>query len=151
MILQSLIALFERDLNKLKTEINLYQNEENLWKIESNILNSGGNLCLHIIGNLNAFIGAGIAKSGYIRNREGEFSLKHVSRNKLINDIDDTIQIIKKGLSQLSENDLKKDFPIVIWKEPTKMDFTLIHLHSHLNYHLGQINYHRRLLDMVND
>ena len=147
MILDALLQLFERDLNRLKQEIELYTNEENLWVVEPNIANCGGNLCLHLIGNLKAFIGAGLAKSGYIRRRDDEFSLKNISKSELIEGVEQTLDIVIKGLNSLEESDLGKDFPITIWKEPTEMGYTLIHLHSHLNYHLGQINYHRRLLD----
>ncbi|MBO0324021.1 DUF1572 family protein [Muricauda sp. CAU 1633] len=147
MILDALVELFERDLNKLKEEINLYTREENLWVVEHNIANCGGNLCLHLIGNLNAFIGAGLANSGYIRQRDDEFSLKNVSKSELIEGIDQTIAVVSKGLNSLEESDLNNDFPILVWEKPIEMGKMLIHLHSHLNYHLGQINYHRRLLD----
>ena len=52
MKIETLKILFNRDLNKLKQEIELYQNENNLWEIEKGISNSAGNLCLHLIGNL---------------------------------------------------------------------------------------------------
>jgi len=63
MIVESLKELFRRDLQKLKQEIELYEKDSNLWKVESSIKNSGGNLCLHLIGNLNTFIGNGLAFS----------------------------------------------------------------------------------------
>ena len=56
MITDTLIMLFERDLQKLKTEIELYKDEDNLWLIKKGIDNSAGNLCLHLIGNLSHFI-----------------------------------------------------------------------------------------------
>ena len=143
----ALIELFERDLNRLKHEIELYQDESALWITDKSILNSAGNLCLHIVGNLKAFIGAGLANNGYVRDRTFEFSGKNVSRTKLYQDIQETIEIVKSGLELLSAEQLSDQFPIKIWKEETGMSFTLIHLYGHLNYHLGQINYHRRLLD----
>ena len=76
MIIQSISALYVRDLQKLKTEIELYQFEEKMWVINQSILNSGGNLCLHIIGNLKTFIGNGLCQNGYVRQRELEFSKK---------------------------------------------------------------------------
>jgi hypothetical protein len=78
---ESLKSLFLRDLNKLKQEIESYQNETNLWKTEANISNSAGNLTLHIVGNLSHFVGAVLGNSGYVRNRELEFSLKDVPKN----------------------------------------------------------------------
>ena len=147
MIINSLKDLFTRDLEKLKEEIQAYKDEKNLWKVEASIANSGGNLCLHLVGNLNTYIGAGLANSNYIRNRENEFSLKNIARSELIESIEQTITVVVEGLDQLDDSDLEKDFPILIWEDPKPMDFTLVHLHAHLSYHLGQINYHRRLLD----
>ena len=145
---EALIELYQRDLQKLKKEILLYQDESNMWIVEGSITNSAGNLCLHLIGNLKAFIGATLAQSGYIRQREREFSDKNVSRADMLVAIDETIEVVTEGLSQLSTAQmLQLSFPIKIWKKETSMSYTLIHLHSHLNYHLGQINYHRRLLD----
>ena len=146
-MIQSLQSLFARDLNKLKTEIESYQDERNLWKTDKNISNSAGNLCLHLVGNLNHYIGATLGHSGYLRIRDLEFSLKDIPRAKLIQQIESTIEIVKSSLERLSPEDLHKQYP----SEPLGYEMTtgyfLIHLFGHLNYHLGQINYHRRLLD----
>ena len=147
MIKESLIEIFERDLNKLIDEINLYKDEKSLWIIKEGIGNSAGNLCLHLIGNLNHFIGAVLGKSGYVREREKEFSLKDIPRKELVSNIEMTIVVVKESLSKLTAADFEKDFAIEIFGKPQKTDFILIHLTTHLTYHLGQINYHRRLLD----
>jgi len=148
MIIETLKTVFKRDLEKLKSEMELYRNENNLWRFEKGIANSGGNLCLHILGNLNAYIGVGLAGSDYKRQRDLEFSLKHIPTDELIQRINDTILVVESGLNNLTEDRMKGDFPIVIWdNKPTAMEYTLIQLATHLNYHLGQINYHRRLLD----
>ncbi|WP_225901984.1 DUF1572 family protein [Zobellia barbeyronii] len=144
---ETLIELFTRDLNTLKNEIALYSDDTTLWKVENSIKNSGGNLCLHIIGNLKTFIGNALALDDYIRRRDFEFSGKNVDRTILYKEIDETISIVTKGISMLSDDQLNGNYPALIWKNETKTDFTLIHLHSHLTYHLGQINYHRRLLE----
>jgi len=148
MLIETLKSLFNRDLLKLKTEIELYQLEDNIWHVDQNISNSAGNLCLHLIGNLNAYIGVGLAKTNYVRQRDLEFSLKNIPRFELIKQIEQVILVVESGLQNLTEDQMDRDFPIVIWEKPTKMDYTLIHLFGHLNYHLGQINYHRRLLDL---
>jgi len=143
----ALQELYRRDLNRLKEEIRLYQDEVNLWKIENSIKNSGGNLCLHLIGNLKTYIGNGLVQIGYVRQRDFEFSGKNVARTELYQQIDETIEVVGRGVNKITEEQLQGNFPMKIWKEETGMTFTLIHLHSHLNYHLGQINYHRRMLD----
>ncbi len=147
MIIDSLKSLFLRDLNKLKKEINLYSSEENLWKADKEIANSGGNLCYHLIGNLKYFIGSQLGNTGYVRQRDLEFSAKNIPREELVTLIDETIQIVEKALTSLSDEDLGKTFPIVVFKEEMTTGYFLIHLSTHLNYHLGQLNYHRRLLE----
>jgi uncharacterized damage-inducible protein DinB len=148
MIQQSLSELFERDLNKLKEEINLYKDENRIWDVKGDIKNSAGNLTLHLLGNLNHFIGAILGNSGYVRNRDEEFSDNHVPRTEIIGNIDKTIGIIKSTLLKVSDQQLKKDYPIKVLKnkETMRTEFFLIHLLGHLNYHLGQVNYHRRLI-----
>lgn len=149
MITSTLITLFERDLIKLKGELLAYRSEENIWKTEAQIPNSAGNLTLHLIGNLNTFIGAELGKSGYVRNRPLEFSDKDVPREKMIAAIDSTIQVIKKALGTLTEEDYSAEYPLQVFEEKTSTEYFLIHLAVHLGYHLGQVNYHRRLLDTV--
>ncbi|MFD1630242.1 DinB family protein [Pseudopedobacter beijingensis] len=147
MLIKTLQTLFERDLNKLKHEIDSYQDERKLWHIEKGIANSAGNLCLHLIGNLNTYIGAEIGKSGYIRNREKEFSLKNIPKSALIHEIDKTKEIVINALEKLTEKDLEKEYPILVFDKKTSFAYFLTHLTTHLAYHVGQINYHRRLLD----
>lgn len=147
MITESIQSLFTRDLNKLKTEIELYQNEETIWRTDKNILNSAGNLTLHLVGNLNYYIGEILGNSGYVRNRELEFSLKDIPRTELIQQIENTIEAINSSLEKLSEEDVKKEYPIEPLGYSMTTEYFLIHLFGHLGYHLGQVNYHRRLLD----
>ena len=140
----TLISLFERDLNKLITEVELYKNEANLWIVENNITNSAGNLTLHLIGNLNTFIGKEIGKTTYIRDRDLEFSQKNVPRIELIRKINETKTMIKNALNHLTNEDLLEDYPVLKFDETTTTEYLLVYLTLHLNYHLGQINYHRR-------
>ncbi len=147
MITETVKKLFKRDLEKLKQEINLYNDETKLWVVEEGIANSAGNLCLHLIGNLNTYIGAEIGKTGYIRHRELEFSLKNISRTGLIEKIESTIMVVESSLILLKEEELEKEYPLLVFTEKTSTGYLLIHLAVHLGYHLGQINYHRRLLD----
>ena len=148
MTIETLKVLFARDLKKLKDEIELYNKEDNLWKIEKNITNSAGNLCLHLIGNLNTYIGREIGKTDYVRNRELEFSLKNISKDELIKKIDETISVIDSSLNKLTDQDLIKEYPVIVFDTATSTEYLLLHLTTHLSYHLGQINYHRRLLDI---
>lgn len=110
MLTESLIKIFKRDLNKLKSEIELYNKESNLWIVDKEILNSAGNLCLHLIGNLNTFIGGDMGNTGYIRKRDLEFSLKNVPRKELIDKINEVSKIVESTLLKLTPEDLQKEF-----------------------------------------
>ena len=146
MLIQTLKILFRRDLEKLKQEINLYEEESKLWIIEKDIANSAGNLCLHLTGNLNFYIGAQIGNTGYIRDRDLEFSQKNIPKQALIRKIEDTMIAVENSLDKLKDEQLEQEYPLLVFSEKTSTGFFLVHLTVHLGYHLGQINYHRRLL-----
>ncbi len=146
MLKDALIEIFERDLNKLKIEISSYSDESKLWIIEKNIKNSAGNLCLHLMGNLNQFICGVIGKSGYVRNRDAEFSDKNIPKKLLLKSIDDSIEDIKTILNSMGDEEFQSIYPIEVFSKKMTTEFFLIHLATHLNYHLGQINYHRRII-----
>jgi hypothetical protein len=145
--LESVAKLLERELNKLEEEIGLYKNESAIWKTDGAITNTAGNLCLHLCGNLQNYIGAGLGNTGYIRNRPLEFSAKGISRDDLIKEIRKTKQAVLSTLKDLKPEALLKEYPEQVMGYPMSTMYFLIHLQGHLNYHLGQINYHRRLLD----
>ncbi|PRY90789.1 uncharacterized protein DUF1572 [Mongoliibacter ruber] len=143
----ALIYFFERDLKKLIKELDAYQNEENIWRVSGEIKNSTGNLSLHLVGNLNHYIGVHLGKSAYSRDREAEFATKGISRTDLIVMTENTIQEITNAILQFPEDWFSRTYPEDVFNESMTYEHFMIHLVSHLNYHLGQVNYHRRLLD----
>lgn len=149
MIIYSFTQIFKEDLDALKKEVVLYKSEENLWRVDKGISNSGGNLCLHLIGNLNTYIGVVFGKTSYVRQRDLEFSLKNISRESLLQQIDAVQGVVIEGLKNVADEQLKDMYPVLKEKEPSvTIGYMLIHLANHLRYHLGQINYHRRLVDV---
>ena len=151
MPLQTLKAVYQRDLTRLQEEISSYQSEERLWDIEKGIANSGGNLCLHLVGNLNHFIGKVLGGTDYERDRAFEFAGKDVPRGKLLQQVEETREVVLETLDKLDETQLSENYPIQLFGETNTTEFILIHLAVHLTYHLGQINYHRRLLDVAKE
>jgi uncharacterized damage-inducible protein DinB len=147
MLQQELIKLFERDLDKLKQEISAYTNEDDLWKIQDGIANSAGNLCLHLVGNLKHFIGKVLGDIPYERQRDKEFSDKNIPQSQLIQSIDETKEAVLTTLQQISDETLNSIYPSNVFGYEMTTEYFLIHLYGHLDYHLGQINYHRRLLN----
>jgi hypothetical protein len=143
----TLIFFFDRDLNKLKVELKAYRHEDNIWKTSGEITNSAGTLALHLIGNLNHYIGSEMGNTGYVRDREAEFSKRNVSRNVLITDIDETRQVVANSLLKFPEDWFDRKYPLEEFGYPMTYEYFMVHLVSHINFHLGQVNYHRRLLD----
>ena len=146
MLRKILTELYERDLDKLKVEIQQYSDEADLWKTSGSISNSGGNLCLHLIGNLKHFFGTVLGETGYVRDRDSEFTSGDVSKDAMLADVDATRHVVLSTLAGLTEDDLDKPYPIEVFGQPMTTGYFLTHLATHLNYHLGQINYHRRIL-----
>jgi uncharacterized damage-inducible protein DinB len=146
MLTNTLSEIYERDLVKLKQEIEEYVDAADLWLLQGDIKNTAGNLTLHIVGNLKHFIGTVLGGSDYVRDRDREFSDKDIPREDLVRDIDETRAIIRSTLDRITEAEYSKNYPIEVLGKPMTTGFFLIHLATHLNYHLGQINYHRRLL-----
>lgn len=139
-------AIVQRDLQTLRHELEAYELESDMWKRPAGITNSAGNLALHLCGNLQHFIGAVLGGSGYKRDREGEFSRTGVPRVALLREIDTTASTVKSTMQGLGAAVLREPYPVEIaGVSLTTADF-LIHLAAHLGYHLGQVDYHRRLV-----
>jgi uncharacterized damage-inducible protein DinB len=143
----SVLIILERDLSKAIAELQAFQQERNMWKLHGKINNSAGNLALHISGAVNHFIGAVLGRNGYKRNRETEFNERSMPRDEVISKIHEAIDTIKSVLPSIEEDEMQQEFPEKIGSQTLSIGFFLIHLISHVNYHLGQINYHRRLVE----
>jgi uncharacterized damage-inducible protein DinB len=145
-MLDALLKILERDLEKLRQEIEAYPDEESVWSVLPGTSNSAGNLCLHLAGNLQHFIGAVLGGSGYLRDREAEFSTRYLPKDRLLKEVDAARSEVVSTLSGLDPDQLAERYPVEVFGHPMTVEYFLIHLTAHLNYHLGQVNYHRRLL-----
>lgn len=146
LFVDSLQNVLLRDLSKLESELLLYPDEASLWKVDKAIKNPAGNLCLHLCGNLQHYIGGVLGRSGYVRNRDNEFAAKNISRENLIKEIAFAKKAVSDTLPTLTEQQLQANYPEDVLGKPTTTLFFLVHLSAHLSYHLGQVNYHRRLV-----
>ena len=144
-MLNNILANFyQRDIGKLVEELNLFRNEENLWKTHGSVKNSCGNLALHIIGGMNFLIGNTLAQTGYVRNRDQEFSEKNVERKEIVAQLEALIPFISKTISAV---DMDAEYPLIFDDAKRTNGYVLTQLALHLNYHLGQVNYLRRILE----
>ena len=139
--------ILNRDLRRLFTEISAFEKDENLWKTAGEITNSAGNLALHLIGNLNYYVGSKIGDTSYERDRPAEFSMQKVPRDQILMQIEQTREMVSSVLKNLDDSRLNEEFPEALFGHPMTLGFFLIHLSGHLMYHLGQINYLRRMLE----
>jgi hypothetical protein len=136
--------IMNRELQGLKSELLAYQNEGDIWRSVPGLPNTAGSIALHVAGNLQHFVGAQLGDSGFVRDREAEFGRRDVSVAEIVGELDKTIATLDATFADLEETAMDRPFPQEIaGVRPTVGEF-LIHLVSHLAYHLGQVDYHRR-------
>lgn len=134
-----------RQLDLLADEIRAYPSDDALWSVSPGITNSGGNLCLHLVGNLRHFIGHLLGGGDYQRDREHEFSARGLSRTRLLELIQTCRAEFDTGLARIADPVLDTTAPAKAAGREVTVRQLLFHLLAHFAYHLGQINYHRRL------
>ncbi len=135
-----------RDLRSLDRQIAAYPDDASLWLTPPGISNSAGNLALHIVGNLRHFVGGALGNSGYVRDRDAEFSAKNISREAVRAEIARGISDVESAFESMDALQLRSPFPLRLNERQILTADWLTHLAVHLTYHLGQIDYHRRLL-----
>ena len=87
-----------------------------------------------------------LGKNGYARNRDAEFGSRDIPRAELLREIDNAIAAVDIGMSTISEEDLRKPFPEKVGGVSSSTGAFLAHFATHLAYHLGQVDYHRRIM-----
>ena len=135
-----------RELKALRREIEAYPSDEGMWEVLPGIANPGGNLALHLAGNIQYFLGNVLGKNGYVRNRDAEFASRDVPRNELLREIDNAIAAVETGMGKISESELTRPYPETVGGVSSTTGAFLAHFATHLAYHLGQVDYHRRIL-----
>jgi len=141
------LTLLNRDIDKITAEIDAFTDEKNLWVTTGAIKNPAGNLCLHLTGALNHFIGAVLGNTHYVRHYEEEFSSKDIPRVQLVAGLMSAKTVVRNTFLNLSDADFHKVYPEKLQGEEVPVYWFLSHLITHVNYHLGQLNYIRRIID----
>jgi len=144
---KDLNQLLQRDLSKLIEELKAYSDERNLWLIDLGINNSAGNLTLHLIGNVKQFFGLDLAGIAFERDRDSEFVPSKLNRADLLQELEVLKKLLEEALVPMDPQKLGDQSKHSFLGHSMTIGYFLIHLYGHFNYHLGQINYHRRLLD----
>jgi Protein of unknown function (DUF664) len=141
-----LAALFSRDLTRLIQELQAFPSDATLWERAPGVKNSAGNLVLHLEGNLREYVGRQLGKAAYTRARDQEFALAVISRDDLVQRMEHVRELVTTVVSRLSESELAAIYPEDVLGTALTAHAFLVHLHGHLNFHLGQIDYLRRIL-----
>ena len=145
--LPSAIARFLlRELDSLRREIEAYPDEELIWSVPPGAPNSAGTLTLHLSGNLQHFVGTILGGTDYVRDRDAEFATRGLSRQSLMDHVASAEGTIASVLPTLGESVLADPFPESMRGETLSTREALLHVTVHLAYHVGQIDYHRRLV-----
>ena len=139
-------SILHRDLRALRREVEAYAVEADLWRTAPGVSNPAGTLVLHLAGNLQHFFGACLGGTGYVRDRPAEFSRRGVTRAELLREIDAAHNAVTAGLARLEPSQLAVEYPETIADARITTGEFLMHLATHCAYHLGQIDYHRRLV-----
>ena len=144
MLRSALRTMIIRELGAVKRELDAYPDDASVWRAIPGVTNSGGTLALHLAGNLQHFFGAILGRDGYKRDRDSEFARRDIPRTELVAGIDASIKSVERTLNTLTDETLASAYPEPIAKRTIATSTFLVHLATHLAYHLGQINYHRR-------
>ena len=146
MVLPALAALLDRDLRTLRREVEAYPDDGSLWRSVPGIANVGGTLVLHLTGNLQHYLGARLGGTSYLRDRNAEFARRDVPRSELLREIEAARAAVQSAVSHISERELSAEFPETVGGVRVQTGEYLMHLSTHFAYHLGQLDYHRRVV-----
>jgi uncharacterized damage-inducible protein DinB len=139
-------TLLTRELRALARELEAYPDDDAVWRTFPGVLNSAGTLVLHLTGNIQHYVGTVLGGTEYRRDRKAEFARRDVPRPELAAEIERTIAVVHQALPRLTDKVLQADYPQTIADRIVATDEFLMHLASHLSWHLGQVDYHRRMV-----
>ncbi|TDI70294.1 MAG: DUF1572 domain-containing protein [Bacteroidetes bacterium] len=145
-LLDDILIFLVRDLEALARELGLFPSEDMIWETPAGITNPAGTLAMHACGNLRHYIGAVLADSGYVRDRPAEFETRGLSREELVAEINRTLEDLREALPSLDPSVLDTPFGETVGGITLPTRRFLIHLCTHLSFHVGQVGYLRRLM-----
>jgi hypothetical protein len=145
-MLSDIERLLTRELQGFQREIELFPDDERMWSTVPGISNSAANLAWHVCGGLRHFIGGVLGGSGYVRDRDAEFTRRAGSRAELVAEISTTIDVVHRTLAGPAAGWIGKPYPVEVYGLRFRTEIFLMHLASHAAFHLGQAGYLRRIL-----
>ncbi len=145
MLSTELAALCERDIARLIQELKAFPDTASVWTTAPGVTNAAGTLALHLEGNLREYVGRQLGQIAFKRDRALEFSARGVERQEIIARLEAVKAQIPPVVAALSAAQLDAIYPENVLGKPITTRQFLVHLAGHLNYHLGQVDYLRRI------
>ena len=145
MLTTTVAGVITRELRALERELEAYANDAQIWQSHPALPNTGGTLALHAAGNLLHFIGAVLGDTGYVRDRDAEFTRRDVGRDELLRGLRTAREVVAATLEAIPASRLDEWYPLPIANRRVRTGEYLVHLATHLAYHVGQVDYHRRI------
>lgn len=146
MLIPIVQAMLLRELAAVHRSVEAYPDDASVWALPNGLPNAGGTLVLHLAGNLQHYVGAVLGGSDYKRDRPAEFARRDVRRGELLRELAAAVAAVRRTLPTLSEESLSRPYPEPIGGHVLTTGVFLVHLATHLAYHLGQLDYHRRVV-----
>ncbi len=143
--------LLTRELAAFSRELDLFDDETLIWATVPGVANAVGTLTLHVCGNLQYYVGTVLGNTGYVRDRDREFSDRDVPRSYLVAELAKTAEVVRTVLADLPDESLTAEYPDVLGGPRMPTGLLLRQLTSHLAFHLGQAGYLRRALTGANE
>ncbi len=123
-------------------ELSAQLTEEQFWLKPFPFGNSFGHLVLHLTGNLNYYVGAQIAGTGYVRDRDREFTeTRHLPKEEVLQRFEETIAMVLRTVQAQSVEDWSAPYSAVRAGEVGSRFHMVLKCAAHLDHHVGQMMY----------
>jgi hypothetical protein len=142
----AIAAIMCRELGAIERELNAYETEDQVWALPAGLPNSAGTLALHAAGNLQHFIGTVLGGSSYVRDRDAEFARRGVPRSELIAELHRAADAVRGTLPSLDPARFAEVYPQPVANRRVNTGEFMTHLATHLAHHVGQLDFHRRVV-----
>jgi uncharacterized damage-inducible protein DinB len=129
---------FARQVGSLAEQLS----EEQFWVKPYSYGNSFGNLVLHVTGNLSYYIGARIANTGYVRERELEFTTSHLGRkSEVLGQLNEIVDIVIETLRSQTSETWAEEYRAVGVDDVEDRFSIYLRCVVHFHHHIGQMIY----------
>lgn len=141
-----LTLMLTRELDGIAREIEAFPDDTTIWQVAPGVTNSAGNLALHIAGNMLHFIGTLLGNTGYVRDRDREFSQRSGTKRELLEELARARAVVQRVLPSVPPESLETTLTTHSMPGPVRAQRLLLHMCAHAGFHLGQIGYLRRIV-----